>query len=256
MEALQRRVDAAERELGGVLPERVSNGDEGEYPLGLVSFSKALPHNDLGEVDATPTGRCCGRWIAVVGPISRRSRWPGRSSWPIRRGRSGSSRRVRIRGVWCSSRRHGSLPRRSPARWSSVIGWRWPATSPTPGMAMNRSPPRRSPIWRRFDDYRDVDAATLFRSDELAGVNTGPYISQFLVQPYTFGSTPIEQRYVTTVAGNDHLTPMTPGCGCRTAGRVAARRCSIRYRATSATAATWASGPIATSPIKDPWSPP
>ena len=50
--ALRMRVDAAEGELGDGLPERVTNGDEGEYPLGLVSFSKALPHNTLGEVDA------------------------------------------------------------------------------------------------------------------------------------------------------------------------------------------------------------
>jgi hypothetical protein len=37
-------------------------------------------------------------------------------------------------------------------------------------------------------------------------VSTGPYVSQFLLQPYTFGSTPTQQRYRTTVAGSDHLT--------------------------------------------------
>jgi hypothetical protein len=37
-------------------------------------------------------------------------------------------------------------------------------------------------------------------------VATGPYVSQFLLQPYVFGSTPIEQRYRTTLAGSDHLT--------------------------------------------------
>ena len=54
-------------------------------------------------------------------------------------------------------------------------------------------------------DYQGLDARTLFRSD-LPGVSTGPYISQFLLQPYTLGSTPTEQRYRTTVAGSDHLT--------------------------------------------------
>ena len=34
---------------------------------------------------------------------------------------------------------------------------------------------------------------------------TGPYVSQFLVQPYPLGSTPTEQRYRTTAAGSDHL---------------------------------------------------
>ena len=37
-------------------------------------------------------------------------------------------------------------------------------------------------------------------------MTTGPYISQFLLQPYTLGSTPTAQRYRTTVAGSDHLT--------------------------------------------------
>ena len=61
---------------------------------------------------------------------------------------------------------------------------------------------------RRFADYQGLDARTLFRATDpgLPGVSTGPYISQFLLQPYTFGSTPIEQRYRTTAAGSDHLT--------------------------------------------------
>jgi hypothetical protein len=61
---------------------------------------------------------------------------------------------------------------------------------------------------RRFADHRDLDARTLFRSTDpgLPGVATGPYVSQILVQPYTLGSTPTEQRYRTTVAGSDHLT--------------------------------------------------
>jgi hypothetical protein len=60
----------------------------------------------------------------------------------------------------------------------------------------------------RFADYHGLDAATLFRSTDprLPGVSTGPYISQFLLQPYIFGSTPTEQRYRTTRAGSDHLT--------------------------------------------------
>ena len=61
---------------------------------------------------------------------------------------------------------------------------------------------------RRFADRRDLDARTLFRSTDpgLPGVSTGPYVSQFLLQPYTFGSTPTQHRYRTTVAGSDHLT--------------------------------------------------
>ena len=61
---------------------------------------------------------------------------------------------------------------------------------------------------RRFADYQGLDARTLFRSTDpqLPGVINGPYVSQFLLQPYTFGSTPTSQRYRTTMAGSDHLT--------------------------------------------------
>jgi hypothetical protein len=61
---------------------------------------------------------------------------------------------------------------------------------------------------RAFADHQGLDARTLFRSTDpgLPGVSTGPYVSQFLLQPYSFGSTPTQQRYRTTVAGSDHLT--------------------------------------------------
>ena len=58
---------------------------------------------------------------------------------------------------------------------------------------------------RRFPEFADVTAGTLFRAD-LPGVQTGPYVSQFLLQPYPLGTTPVEQRYRTTLPGSDHLT--------------------------------------------------
>src|SRR5262245_33099296 len=49
--ALEIRKKAAEFQLNRDFPEHQNNGDEESFPLGLVSFSKALPHNKLGEVD-------------------------------------------------------------------------------------------------------------------------------------------------------------------------------------------------------------
>jgi hypothetical protein len=86
---------------------------------------------------------------------------------------------------------------------------------------------------------RDVDAHTLFRID-LSGVTIGPYLSQFLLQPYTFGGTPIQQHYRTTMPAATTSPPMRGGWRSRTAGRPAPRRGSTRCLATSATAGTWA----------------
>jgi hypothetical protein len=58
---------------------------------------------------------------------------------------------------------------------------------------------------RRFSDFAQATARTLFRA-EFPGVQTGPYLSQFLLQPYLLGTTPVDQRYRTTLPGLDYLT--------------------------------------------------
>ena len=50
--ALQLRITTARRQLGDPFPQPAPNGDEDRYVIaGLANFTKALPHNDLGEVD-------------------------------------------------------------------------------------------------------------------------------------------------------------------------------------------------------------
>jgi hypothetical protein len=57
----------------------------------------------------------------------------------------------------------------------------------------------------RFSGYEGVNGENILRG-EFPGDSTGPYVSQFLLQPYILGSTPVQQLYRTPVAGNDHLT--------------------------------------------------
>jgi hypothetical protein len=49
-----------------------------------------------------------------------------------------------------------------------------------------------------------VTPELLFRGD-LAGETTGPYISQFLLQPTAFGSLPIAQQYITNKSNTDFM---------------------------------------------------
>jgi hypothetical protein len=205
-EALQRRVDAAERDLAGELPERVTNGDEVEFPLGQVSFSKGLPHNDLGEVDADA-------YQTLLDALDS--------------GQRADFEQVPLGGTVKLADPGGAFvfEESGPDPWSRVIPPPPRFTSEAFAaetlecywLALARDVPYSrygdEPITAaaiddlaRFDDYRNVDATTLFRVAEFTGVTTGPYISQFLLQPYTFGSTPIDQRYRTTITGDDHLT--------------------------------------------------
>jgi hypothetical protein len=257
--ALQLRITTAQQQLGDPFPHPQPNGDEDRYDIvGLANFSKALPHNDLGEVDP-------GAYRALLRAL--------------RSGRSEDFRRIPLGGRVKLANPEGafSFELQGPDPWQRPL-------PPPPRiaseafagemtecywLALARDVPYRrygqEPITaaaiadlRRFAvvDYQGLNAATLFRATDprLPGVSTGPYVSQFLLQPYTFGSTPIQQRYRTTAPGSDHLTSYPEWLAAQN-GRPAPRRGSTRPRATSATAATWASGRIVTSPTRAPWSP-
>ncbi len=58
---------------------------------------------------------------------------------------------------------------------------------------------------KRFSTFQNVNAANLFRAD-FPGVQTGPYLSQFLLQPFGLGTSSVEQLYQTSLIGADHLT--------------------------------------------------
>ena len=53
---------AAQAELDSDPPEPMTNGDEDRYPDRRASFSKTLPHNELGEVDPD----AYHRWLAIL----------------------------------------------------------------------------------------------------------------------------------------------------------------------------------------------
>jgi hypothetical protein len=210
-QALQLRLTTAHQQLGDPFPQPAPNGDEARYEVvGLANFTKALPHNRLGEVDP-------GAYRALLRAL--------------RSGRPADFRRIPLGGPAKLANPEGafSFELQGPDPWQRPL-------PPPPAiaseafaaemtecywLALARDIPYRrygqEPITaaaiqdlRRFGvaDYQGLDAATLFRSSDprLAGVSTGPYISQFLLQPYPLGSTPTEQRYRTTMAGSDHLT--------------------------------------------------
>src|SRR5947209_2523725 len=50
-DAFQLRQQLAQEDFQANLPSHPDNGDEQAYPTRIGSFSKGLPHNNLGEVD-------------------------------------------------------------------------------------------------------------------------------------------------------------------------------------------------------------
>ena len=208
--ALQLRITTAHQQLRDPFPQPQPNGDEDRYAndvLGLANFTKALPHNRLGEVDP-------GAYRALL-----RALRSGRSEDFTRIPLGGRVKLANPEGAFAFELQ-GPDPWQRPLKAPPSIASEAFAGEMTEcyWLALARDIPYtrygQEPITaaaiqdlRRFAvaDYQGLDAATLFRSD-LPGVTTGPYISQFLLQPYPLGSTPTEQRYRTTVPGSDHLT--------------------------------------------------
>jgi hypothetical protein len=207
--ALQLRTTTAQQQLGDPFPQPAPNGDEDRYDVvGLANFTKALPHNDLGEVDP-----------AAYQALRR----------ALRSGRPEDFRRIPLGGSVKLANPEGAFsfelqgpdpwqrPLKAPPRLDSeafaaeLAECYWLALArDVPYARYGEEPLTAAAIadLRRFADYQGLDAGTLFRSADpgLPGVATGPYVSQFLLAPYAFGSTPTEQRYRTTLAGSDHLT--------------------------------------------------
>src|SRR5215831_9249905 len=59
---LERRRDAALGQLNKTPPPHASNGDEDRYPDRRASFSKTMPHDDLGEVDP----EAYDKWLTIM----------------------------------------------------------------------------------------------------------------------------------------------------------------------------------------------
>src|SRR5262249_27665344 len=59
---LDRRREAAQTEFASEPPPPLSNGDEDRYQDRRASFSKTMPHNDLGEVDP----EAYRKWLAIL----------------------------------------------------------------------------------------------------------------------------------------------------------------------------------------------
>jgi hypothetical protein len=110
---------------------------------------------------------------------------------------------------------------------------------------------------RRFADHQawTPEPCSAPPTPRLPGVTSGPYISQFLLQPHSFGSTPTQQRYRTTLAGSDHLTSYPAWLAAQNGQPTTA---TARHDPTPRfirNGRDLGEGPTATSPTKAPWSP-
>jgi hypothetical protein len=212
-QAYRLRHDAAVRNLTLPLLAHPDNGDEIRYPNRINSYTKGLPHNANGIVDATAyhslyralsTGNNADFEAIPMGvPGANRLRDPQSAYAFVLEGRDAHSFSM------------PSAPEFASA-WQAAdaIEVLWQALSRDVPFEQYGSDPLIAQAiadMNRFSDYRGpraagrVTANTLFRGVGVGETN-GPYLSQFLLQSIPFGATKVEQKYNVPVAGNDHLT--------------------------------------------------
>jgi hypothetical protein len=203
--ALEIRQQAALYQLDQEVPVPQTNGDEGSYPAGVANYSKALPHNALGEVDPHAYRQL---------RQAIHSRTPAAfEAVPL----GGTARLANPQGAFAFALEGAdphALTVQAPPRFADeafageMVECYWLALArDIPYAQYGQEPVTAAAIndLKRFSGYEGVNAGNLFRGD-FPGLHIGPYLSQFLLQPYLLGTTPVDQRYRTPLSGLDHLT--------------------------------------------------
>ncbi|ACV63614.1 phosphoesterase PA-phosphatase related [Desulfofarcimen acetoxidans DSM 771] len=210
-EAFQVRQDATLFQRNLPLPGHPCNGDEFLYPNKIGNYSKALPHNQLGEVnlnayqamiEALTTGNPEDFESIPLGGVTKLTNPQAAYAFELAGPDS----------------HHLSLiapPAFSSAQIASEMAeLYWQAlTRDVYFMDYNTNPLTIAAAsdLSGFADFPgpklngEVTTGTLFRGN-MPGDLVGPYISQFLWQDIPFGAAKFAQRQRTTIVGDDHLT--------------------------------------------------
>jgi hypothetical protein len=205
------RKDAALFQKNLPLPGHPCNGDEDLYANKIGNYSKALPHNELGEVDVN----AYRYWIRAL----TTGNYDSFEDIPL----GGVTKFVNPQAAYAydltgPDSHHLSMIA-APAFNSAWIASEmaenyWQAlTRDVPFVEYNSNSLTIAAAsdLSKFTDFRgpkvngEVTTSTLFRGNTPGDIK-GPYISQFLWKEIPFGAKSVNQRYRTTEAGDDHMT--------------------------------------------------
>jgi hypothetical protein len=189
----------------------VSNGDEDAYANRIASFSKGMPHSDLGEVDLNA-------YNAFLAALNS-GQWADFEAIPL----GGASKLSNPQAAYCYSMEGadgaalGAPP--APAFASAqaageMVEDYWQAlTRDVPFSQYGTDPTIAQAVadLNKLSDYRgpkvngQVTADVIFRGPT-PGDQAGPFLSQFLLKTVPMGAASMPQLYRTAVAGDDYWT--------------------------------------------------
>jgi PAP2 superfamily len=218
------RVEVAKFHKKQPLLDHPNNGDEERYSNKIASFSKALPHNELGEVDLVAyeewvktlqSGKSeafesipLGGVVKLVDPqaayvydlVGADPHYFSIAVAPEFDSAWEAAEMVELywqaltRDVPFADYEHNRFTRAAAADLSKFSDFRGPKSEEVKASASTFSIKKER-----------VTTKTLFRGDT-PGDLLGPYLSQFLCENVPYGATTIVQKYRTAIPGKDYMT--------------------------------------------------
>ncbi len=211
MKSYKCRIEAAKMAQDRSLVFHITNGDDDRYPNKIASYTKALPHNSLGEVDpAAYETLVRARTTLNPDDFERIRLGLGR---PLTSPQAGLA--MDLEGP---DSHHMTLP--PPPRLASAeaageaVELYWMAHARDVNFAEYSASPiiaRAAQELSAMSDFRGpkengrVTANTIFRGTTPGDV-TGPWLSQFLTQDFSFGAVPFSQKMKTVLPGVSYMT--------------------------------------------------
>src|SRR5262249_7429834 len=190
-----RRRDAALAELDNAPPLHATNGDEDRYPDRRASFSKTMPHNDLGEVEP----EAYRKWLAILasGDPAEFEHAPRDPQAVERLNDPQATYAIDLVGPDASALQLPAPPAFASERMAAeMIELYW--------LALMRDVPFHEYSGNslasaavadlRAGGFAPLDAARLFRG-ETAGDVRGLFVSQFLWHDIPYGLKAVDQRF-------------------------------------------------------------
>jgi len=209
--AFNTRVDAAQDEKDRPVANHPDNGDEARYASRIGSYSKALPHNGLGEVNPGAYDSLL-RAVNSGDPADFDSILMGLG---VKLTNPQSGLAFDMMGPDSHALMQPPAPTFSSAEEASEIAENyWMAlTRDVPYSQYDTNPLtiQAATDLSGFSDFRgpktggQVTTATLFRGIG-PGTGVGPYISQFMWKDTPFGAETVDRRMRTTIPGMDYMT--------------------------------------------------
>ncbi|HXG64150.1 MAG TPA: vanadium-dependent haloperoxidase [Blastocatellia bacterium] len=209
--AYQIRHQAAIFQKNLPLPAHPTNGDEELYPNQIGSYSKALPHYPLGEVDlnaynalvqAMATGRPADFEAIPLGGVVKLGNPQAALTFDLE-GADSHHLAIIAPPAFSSAWEAGEM---AEVYWQALTRDVHFSDYDTDALIAQAAADLSG-----YSDFRGpkiagaVTPATLFRGST-PGELTGPYISQFLYKDVPYGAMTIVQRYRVPVAGDDFMT--------------------------------------------------